>query len=174
MNNRRRGRRARAGLTMIEVVLSFIVVSLMLLAALEVVAASRKTIAIAERRATARFLADELLTVVFSKPYADPNETPVFGLDASESLATKISFDDVDDFNGWNEAPPLTATEKKMTDYAGWSREVTVEWVLASAPTTVQASETNAKRITVIAKYQGMEYGRAVAVRTNAPTPKAP
>jgi hypothetical protein len=38
----------------------------------------------------------------------------------------------------------------------------------------VQSSETNAKRITVVAKFNGMEYGRAVAVRTNAPTPKAP
>lgn len=159
---------------MIEVVLSFIVVSLMLLAALEVVAASRRTIAIAERRATARFLADELLTLAFSKSYSDPNETAILGLEISELLATKSSFDDVDDFNGWEESPPTTADEKKMTDYAGWSREATVEWVLPGAPSTVQPSETNAKRITVIAKYNAMEYGRAVAVRTNAPTPKAP
>ena len=159
---------------MIEVVLSFIVVSLMLLAALEVVAASRRTIAIAERRATARFLSDELLTLVFSKPYSDPNETAILGLEISESLATKSGFDDVDDFNGWKESPPTTADEKKMTDYAGWSREVTVEWVSPDSPGTVQSSETNAKRIIVVAKYLGMEYGRAVAVLTNAPSPKAP
>lgn len=166
--------RAQAGLSMIEVVLSFIVVSIMLLGALEAVAASRRTVAIAERSATARFLADELLAQVFAKSYSDPNETAILGIELTEVAGGKASMDDLDDFDGWRESPPRDATGGKLAGYDGWSREVSVEWVAPDSPNSVKSSETGARRITVIAKFNGAEYGRAVAIRTDSPTPKQP
>ena len=56
----------------------------------------------------------------------------VIGMDSGASATDKRTFDDLDDFNGWSENPPLDPVMRPLTDFAGYSRSVTVSYVDAA------------------------------------------
>jgi len=162
-----------SGFTLVEVAVSAIVVSVMMVAALRAVSASRTAHAGAERRATARLLADDLMGQIGRVAYTEPGATTlILGPEVGELLAGKAAFDDIDDFNGWTESPPTDVAGASLSRFTNWSRTVTVAWVGLASPSVSSVTETGAKRITVIVKYGTAEYARCVAMKSNAPAAK--
>jgi hypothetical protein len=141
-------RASSAGLGLVEVICSTLIVGIMLVAALETVGAVFRTQRLNADRLTGPNLALELMTEVLSMPYEDPevDETDI-GNSEDEGAASREHFDDVDDYNGWDDQ-----VEDKVgtprDGFSAWQRQVVVEWVdpLTGA---VEAEDTSLKRITV-------------------------
>jgi len=161
--------RAPAGFTMIEAVVSVLIVAVLLTASLYATGAAGTLRYKTADGAIGSFLASGLMGEIMTLAYEDPNKVPVFGLEPGESPATRSNYDDVDDYNGWTESPPADRNGVALPGLSGWQRSVKVEWVMASDPNQVSMVETGAKRVTVTVKHGSIPVGTYVAVRTRAP-----
>jgi type II secretory pathway pseudopilin PulG len=160
------GRCSRKAFTILEAVISTIIVAVMLVAALSAVGASRliqHQTALAER---GRLLAESLMSEVLQHDYQDPNKPIVFGPEVDEATATRADFDDVDDYHGWSSSPPTAKDGTPLANSAGWRRTAKVEWVEPKEPSQIQGSENGAKCITVTAGYNNVPQATLVAIRT--------
>lgn len=70
------------------------------------------------------------------------------GVDGGETSADKTTFDDIDDFNGWKESPPLDPMMRVIPGFSVFSTSVAVRYV---SPTTLAPSggTTDFKQISV-------------------------
>jgi type II secretory pathway pseudopilin PulG len=156
-----------AAFTIVEAVLSTVIVAVMFVAALNTVGTSRVTQQRAAMTSRGRLFAEMLLSEVLQQNYKDPGASPLFGPEAGESTVTRADFDDVDDYNGWSGVP--TAKDgTALPNSTGWTQAVTVEWIDRLNPSQVQPAETNAKRITVTTKFNNVPQVTLVAIRTAA------
>src|SRR5436190_19510312 len=91
--------RRRLGMTLAEVVISTLIVSVLMLAALSSVGTAAITYRTSAAQADGADVAGELLAEILAMPYADPQSpTNAIGLDSGESSATnRTTLDDVDD-----------------------------------------------------------------------------
>jgi type II secretory pathway pseudopilin PulG len=164
---RRGGATAGTGaFTIIEAVISTIIVAAMLVAALNTVGASRLTQHKASVANRGRLLAESLMAEILRRDYQDPYKPVVFGPEADESTTTRADFDDVDDYHNWSSSPPIAEDGTALANATGWRRSVTVEWVVPKEPSQAAASESYAKRVTVTATYSNVRQAILVAVRT--------
>lgn len=144
-----------AGFTMIEAVLSVVIVGLMLLAAMTALGAvgtSRLSL-VEQQRGLA--LAESMLAEIVNLPYVDPDALPggSLGPSAAEvAPGNRTLFDDVDDYHGWTASPLQWNDGATIDNTIGWTREVTVAWVDPNNPDTASVIETGAKRISVTVK----------------------
>ena len=139
----------RRGISLVEAVISMLIVAIMAVAALQTVGSSavaRQTQA-SQRRGPA--LASQLMAEILPNHYSEPDETPQFGRETGESSLSRSSYDDVDDYNGWSSSPPAANDATAMSDLSGWARSVTVQYVAPDNLTTVVGSDQGVKRITV-------------------------
>ena len=156
------------GLTLVEVVVSTMIVGLMAVAALNSLGAATRSSEWIGNRAVAHGLADELLSEILQTAYAEPSGSSAFGPDGAESAGPRSAFDDVDDYDGWNAAPPQYRNGTAMPDRAEWRQRVEVERVEPTNPTQSSASDEGAKRIRVWIEYHDQVLAEQVAVRTNS------
>ena len=168
---RRETLRRRTGLTLVEVVVSTLIVGVMTVAALNALGAATRSSRTAGDRAIALGLADDLMAEILATAYSDPDETPEFGPEDSESASTRADFDDVDDFHGWNRMPPESRDGIALPDRDDWRRRVIVTRVVPANPTqaTSGAADQGAKRIQVVVEYRDTVLVEQVAVRTDNP-----
>ncbi|MGH7179607.1 MAG: type II secretion system protein [Tepidisphaeraceae bacterium] len=157
----------RRGFTIIEASVSVIIVSVMLVAALQTVSQAALLQHRIGQRARAKELARAMMTEILQQAYVEPGASPTFGPEPGE---VRSGFDDVDDYNGLVEASPTSKDGTGLTVNRGatWSRSVTVVW--ANPVTLATASpqvETGAKKITVTVFSGGSQIESLVAIRTN-------
>ncbi|MEX2092893.1 MAG: hypothetical protein WD971_09460 [Pirellulales bacterium] len=157
--------RRRPALTLVEVVVSTLIVGLMTVAALDGLGAATRSSDSAGNRGVAQGLADDLMAEVLATAYHDPNGSAVFGLEAGE-VAPRVNFDDVDDFHGWNQKPPQAADGTTIADRTDWRQRVTVERVVPTNPIqlTAGASDQGAKRICVKIEYKDVALAEQYAI----------
>jgi type II secretory pathway pseudopilin PulG len=146
------------GLSLIEVVASTMIVGMMCVAALNSLGAATRSSESIGNRAVAIGLADDLMSEILQKPYKD-STSPIFGPEPGEVDPT--DFDDVDDYNGWSEQPPLTREDDDsdgefdaMEDRDNWLREVEILRVAPGNLLQSVGTDQGAKRIRVTVKYQ--------------------
>jgi len=146
----RRGCSHRQGMTLIEAVISLLIVAIMMVAALQTVgntARSRQAQA-SLRRGPA--LARDLMAEILPNLYVDGSDSPTFGPESGEtSGGTRTAFDDVDDYHGWSESTIQMKDGTALSDLAGWSRSVAVVYVHPDDLDTPVGTDTGLKRITV-------------------------
>lgn len=137
------------GTTLTEVVVSTLLVGLLLVGALNVVGAAVQTRRVNDQRLNGPALALELWSEVSARAYEDP-EAPggALGLETGE-VAPRENFDDVDDYEGWSKSPPEDAAGTPLARYAGWTREVEVDWTSQDQGDDVAGAETGLKRFLV-------------------------
>jgi MSHA pilin protein MshD len=157
----------RQGLTLVEVVVSTMIVAVLMVATLNALGAATSSGKTAGNRAVAIGLADDIMAEIFKAKYVDPGATPVFGLETGEGNTSRAAFNDVDDYNGWSEQPPQAKDGTVLNDRADWRRRVTVDRVTVSDPTTTSSSETGIKRIRVDVDYKGTNMVEQTAIRTD-------
>jgi prepilin-type N-terminal cleavage/methylation domain-containing protein len=165
MWNRRRHR----AFSMVEVVVSAAIVGVMMVAALNTVAASKLGQQNTGDRGKGALLAQQLMAEILPQAYADP-EQPDQGIqiDSNESSYPRTDYDDVDDYNGWTASPPENKDGTVIPNRSAWARSVTVVWANAADPTQTSVIETGIKRITVTVTRGGDEVAALTALRTLA------
>lgn len=152
--------------TIVEAVISTIIVAVMLVAALSTVGASRLAQQRTSRFDRGRLLAEALMAEIRRQPYEDPEGSVVFGLEAGETGTTREDFDDVDDYHNWSESPPTYKDGSAVPQAEGWTRTVTVQWVNSLDPSQPRTMESGAKRIKVTVSHNTVPQATLVAIRT--------
>lgn len=157
------------GFTLIEAVLSILMVGLLLVAAMTTLGAvgtSRLTLVEQER---GRAFAESMLAEIVDLPYTDQTTPAAFGPEAGEaSGGGRSGFDDVDDYHGWSATPLQWRDGAAVTDTTGWTREVVVARVDPDNLAQVSVTDLGAKRITVTVKRGGKVTATLTAIRTEA------
>ncbi|MCE7973214.1 MAG: hypothetical protein DYG92_02640 [Leptolyngbya sp. PLA1] len=117
-------------------------------------------------RALAAGLAAALLSEITSKPYEDPtNAEGKLGQESDETLA-RDAFDDVDDYAGLMESPPLDASGIALTTEAGWEQSVDVRFATFDGGAITEISDDlGLKQITVTVKLRGKVMASFSAIR---------
>ena len=144
------------------------IAGVMLVAALRTVGASVRGRIDMANRERAVLLAQQLMAEILQADYAEPDESDVFGPEATETGGTRAAFDDVDDYHGWTASPPEAKDGTPLADRDDWERSVTVEWVNANLLTQAIAIDAGVKRITVTVRRGGHDYASLVTVRSQA------
>ena len=142
----------RRGFTLVEAVISVVVVGVMLVASLGMLGTAARSRQIRMEQGRGQALALDLMSEILQCPYEEAETTgatiienpsgmvkeipkpktptpPVFGPETGETDGTRTAFDDVDDYDGWSASPPESKTGVTLTEYDGWTREVTVDLV---------------------------------------------
>ena len=153
--------------SMVEAVVSIVVVGGMLVAALNTVGANATAQYKMSEREQARFLAEALLTEILEMPYEDETDPNNIGRESGESSVTRADFDDVDDYKNWAD----NAEDKQGTvipAVEGYTRDVKVKWVTLNDTSVISGSETGVKRVRVTVSRNGKEILTVTGFRTEA------
>jgi MSHA pilin protein MshD len=161
----------RRGFTIAEVSVCVVIVGMMLAAVMQTVGQASVLQYRVVQRARANQLARMLMAEVVQQAYA---ETGIAGTTTlgPESGETRATYEDVDDYNGLSESPPVNKDGSTMNvpSASSWRRTVSVQWL---NPTTLALaspqSESGAKLITVNVYYKTILVTKLTAIRTNAP-----
>jgi len=142
-------RKSRAGLSLIEVVISTMLVGLVLVGAMQCLGAVIHGRMRTSESGRAQQLAQQLMAEILATEYQEPDEPPGFGPEESEREDSRTFFDDVDDYHRWTASPPQNQNGTALHNWTGWKREVSVEYVNPTNPGTSEATDLGVKRITV-------------------------
>lgn len=169
IGGRNRSRPAR-GLTLVESAVSMVIVSVLLVASVNLVGAAGKTRLRESDGARGRFLAGVLMAEILSKKYSEPTAGgATLGVDSGEVQSpARSTLDDIDDYHGLAETAILDAAGTAITGFSGFSRGVSVTWVDPADLAVIRASESGAKAVTIVVKFNGKEVARLATVRTSA------
>jgi len=158
----------REGLSLVEAVISSLIVATMLVAALSALGSSRKAARIQSDRCLGANLARQLMAEVLQARYREPAQKAEFGPEAPETATSRAAWDDVDDYHRWSASPPQGRDGTALTHADGWKREVTVEYVRPDDPTRASDCDRGLKRITVTATSPAGKTSTLVALRSEA------
>jgi type II secretory pathway pseudopilin PulG len=166
------------GFTLIEATLSLVIVGLLLVAAVNTLAITRRTQKTVANNLVGKQLALDLTNEILAQSYMAPTAPDVFGLEPGKSNANRAQFTDVDDYNGWTESPPQDRSGNSLAGTTGWTRSVTVVWADPSTWAASSLTNTGLKLITVTASYQNVPIAtvnsyRSIAWVDTIPTPSS-
>jgi hypothetical protein len=151
---------------MVEAVFCVVLVSGLVVASLDTLGASKMAQRNLGERALGQLLASSLMSEILSQSYKDPNETPVFGLEASENSLTRAGWDDVDDYWDWTASPPQNRDGTNIPGLTGWRQTVQVVRVNPADFNTTSLTDSGVKRITVTITHNNVVVATLVAVKT--------
>ena len=142
------------GFSLIEVVISVLVLGGVMAAVLNTVGATATIRRLDTDRVRGHALAMDLLDEIVARDYAEPGGAGgALGPEAGETgTGDRSAFDDVDDYDGWVGSPPSMPNGTVLPGLSGWSRSVKVVWASASDASIDAGSDTGLKRITVIVR----------------------
>jgi MSHA pilin protein MshD len=149
-----------------EVLMALAITGILIVAALQSVSMIYRTRTAMIDRLTGPGLARELMAEIMSMPYDDPDGAGLLGLDLSELLGNRSTYDDVDDYNGYSANNAENKSGVALTGYTGWRQQTAVAWVTLADPTATSGSETGVKRITVTITSPGGDQTQLVAYRS--------
>ncbi|MFG0258926.1 MAG: prepilin-type N-terminal cleavage/methylation domain-containing protein [Phycisphaerales bacterium JB041] len=158
----------RRGMTIVEVLVAMVLLSMMLGGVLSAVELSARTQHSTADVAMARSLAADLLEEACGKPYVDPADPNETGLGADENASDRSTFDDVDDYHGWMQKPPLFADGSAIPGAAAWQRRVFVRLVDPSDPNVILGTESGGKLVIVRVTRGPVIYAEMSRLRTQS------
>jgi MSHA pilin protein MshD len=151
MNRHATDNRLRRGMTLIEAVISIVIVATMLVAAVSALGSFARARRSQFDRCAGGTLTRGLMSEILQARYLEPGVDVWFGRDTGEPADARATWDDVDDYNGLNECPPKTKSGTAITGAAGWTRQVAVAYVQPDNPNQTSSTDTGLVRITVSA-----------------------
>ena len=164
--------RHRRGNSMMEVVISTLLISVVLIGALKSVGGAARTVRAGSEKIDGQTLAFDLMAEIVALPYIDPNaSTPIFGIESDEtsSPSNRSEFDDTDDYRNWTESPPANKSGTAIADTTGWTRSVAITKLSRGNPTNTRTdgeSDQGSRRVTVTATSPSGEIATLQAIRT--------
>ena len=136
--------------TMIEAVVAILVVSLMAVAALNMMGATARSRRVHDNTRKAQLLTEQLLAEIMQHAYAEPVDASTPGTpETDENTGDRTNFDDADDYMGWHKSPPEHPDGTVVANRTGWTRQAFVEWI-DPAGLTVSDTETGLRRVRVL------------------------
>ncbi len=165
-NSRKKSRQnRRRGLSLIEVVISTLLVGLVLVGAMKCLGGVIRGRVSTSDSARAELLAQQLLTEIMNDAYIDEGGSPLFG--PEESTVNRSAFDDVDDYHLWSANPPEDRNGTALPNLTGWQRDVAVEWVDLANPANTSLTDQSLIRITVTVSRNGTTMATFVSLRSD-------
>ena len=165
------------GFTLAEAAISIVLVSGLLVAALNATGAVKLGQHNTLTRGRAHLLAEDLMAEIMRQSYADPESVGFVDLkdpsiipselniDPGESNGSRIDYDDVDDYHAWTASPPEQKDGTTILNLAGWARRVSIERLDPATRSLAPASELGLKRITVSVTLDGFLITQLVAFK---------
>jgi prepilin-type N-terminal cleavage/methylation domain-containing protein len=157
--------RCRSGFSLVEVTIATMIVAVMMTASLSVVGAGVRSREFVKRAAFAQSLADQMMVEIGTKAYVDASGGAVLGLEEVPSGESRVAFDDVDDFAGLVETPPVENDGTAIAAAGQYVRTVEVVW-MDPALKEESPTDTGIKRIRVVVKRQGVPLATVTTLRT--------
>jgi prepilin-type N-terminal cleavage/methylation domain-containing protein len=145
--------RSHNGFSLIEVMIAVLLVGLSITAL--VVASNSFTMAnsVGADLSTAEFLVEQIRELTTLLPVVDPQTTTTTFGPEEASLA---NYDDIDDFDTATFSPPINANRTTLSDFEGFSQQVTVQNISGTNFDTVVADHSSPFiRITVNVQHNG-------------------
>ena len=178
----------RDGFSLLEIVISTLLVGLVMIGALRSMTASMRSSESLENTTQAVLLADELMAEILRQDYAATADSGVLnggaGGFASDSFlgggqtttgngpttisGNRSTFQNVDQYDNWTASPPEEKDGTQRTELVNWRRRVTVDLVDPDDLTSVISSDLGVKRITVTVESNGDIVTELQAVQTRA------
>jgi len=160
----------RRAVHMIEVAVSMVIVSVILLTAMNMVGAAGQSTRSMTDRGTGHLLAEQLMAEIMAQAYEEPDAPPgSFGNEDFEDVTKDRSYyDDADDYDRWSAMPPEYKDGTAVPGYAGWGRQVDVDWVQPTDTRQIAAGNTGIKRIVVTVTRAGVKVAELRALRTDS------
>lgn len=114
----------RRGFSLLEVLLSSALVGSAMTAAVYASSTAARAVRIQDENKIAHALLSELASEILTMPFVDQNGKDALGPDSGE--AKRADFDDVDDYDGLSESPPVFRDGIEIPHTRGWSRKAAV------------------------------------------------
>lgn len=160
-----RSRCHHRGVTLVETVLSLLIIGGAYVALLNTVGSARTAYAASAQRQIGMVLAEDLMAEILAQ--TDYEEGNSIGTDSGESNGNRSLFDDIDDYDGWSQTPPVDRDGNAIAGAQGYTREVDVVWVGSMWASTTRAWDEGTKRITVTIKRGDKPVTTLIGYRTN-------
>lgn len=125
---------SRPAFTLVEAVISSVVVATMFVAAVAVIGSSARARRLHAGWARADALGRSLMAEITQSRYAEPAGSRRFGPEADEP--SRAEWDDADDYSAFTQSPPTDKDGKVIPGADGWSWRATVEQVRPDDPAT--------------------------------------
>lgn len=154
----------RRGFILIDVTIAYVILTVALVALLPVFAMAIKAGRKAEQLQVATQLSQELMEEVRMRKW-DQNvgatvgwisNPSTLGIDAGETASNKVTFNDIDDFDGWSESGVRNPLNVAVAGFGGYSRNVTVSYVNDSLVVLSTPTLSAYKKVTVCTSTTGL------------------
>ena len=146
---------APRGVGIVEVMVSLVIITLGIAGFGMAIPLGTSTLDAIREERVALLLARQMLEEIQAKTYEDAGMPGSFGLESGEG-SPRSNFDDVDDYDQWNESPPQYPDGMPLDganntpDFRGFRRKVVVENVSDNDYSAIRRDgTTSSKRITV-------------------------
>jgi type II secretory pathway pseudopilin PulG len=152
----------RRGISLVEVTISMVIVSITSLSVIQMFGVSAKTRALSSDRVRGLHLASDLLSEIASQHWADPaGGITSFGAAVHEyDGTTRLNYNDIDDYDGWKQSPPLLPDGTPVPGFDGWTRSVKVEFAVRSENAVVTSGTFERGKLITVTVERG---GRHIA-----------
>lgn len=160
--------RPRRSFTLVEAVISIVLVGIMLVAAINTLGATAVSKRSIEQQMLGNALGQDLMAEILNEAYEEPDDAPNFGRESGEGGGSRVNWDDVDDYAGWSKSPPKAKDDTPLSGFDAWTRSVEVVWVKPTDLNQVVGTKTGVKRISVTVSRNDGPATELVAIRTQA------
>ncbi len=158
----------RLGFSLLECSVSVILVSILMVASLNTLAAAKRREIDTVQRISGQQLACDLMNEILLQDYDEPNTevASAFGLEPGESGVNRSLYDDVDDYAGFSSSPPKDRGGNTIAGFNGWTRSVIVQWADPTTGGSTPATSTGLKKITITASFGNKSIATIVGYRS--------
>lgn len=164
----RQNQSIRRGLTLAETMVSLVVLAVAVTAGVQSLGSFAAGARTWQERSVALELAAQLMSEINALPFHDPSGNTSIGRDAGETTGDRTTYDDIDDYDGWDESPPKDASGNAMSQYASYRRQVSVVFDNSLATQTGLTFPAGSfKKITVTILKDNKVLAQLVSVRAS-------
>ena len=153
-----------SGLSLVEVIVSITIISILIVAAMQLFANLARSKSAVLSQDGAGYLAIEMIREIMQKSYQDPNNADEFGIGSEEVTTGRLLMDDIDDYHNWTRSPPQDRSGNPLSQYAHLTRSVQVRYVQADDFTQTADPDEGFKEITITIKNGVTPVGQQVYV----------
>ncbi len=163
-----RTRSGQDGFSLVEAMISVLVVAVIVVAAMHTVGGSQAAQLKSAQRDLALMLAEDLMDEIMLGQYEEPVDPPNFGRESGESGSRRDLWDDVDDYDGWSASPPEHRDGTAIPNADSFTRQVEIVFLDPNDLVNTVVTDQGIKRVRVTVKHGDRALVTLTAVRTLA------